>query len=92
MGTDAVGSVPGRNLEELQLMHSAGQMPADVLRSTTQVGAQLLGVDEHYGTLQPGKRADIVLVSGDPYDFDDLQARVDAVWMDGVQVEDRAAR
>ncbi|MFJ7217794.1 amidohydrolase family protein [Amycolatopsis sp. NPDC098790] len=91
MGTDAVGSAPGRNLEELKLMHRFGQTPAQVLRSTTLVGAQLLGVDEHYGTLRPGKRADLVVVSGDPLDFHDLQARVESVWMDGILVEDRTA-
>jgi imidazolonepropionase-like amidohydrolase len=32
----------------------------------TRNGAQLLGVDEALGTLQPGKQADILVVDGDP--------------------------
>lgn len=90
MGTDAVGSAPGRNLEELELMRKYGQAPAEVLRSSSLVGSELLGVESRYGSLRPGKQADIVVVSGDPFDFTDLQSRVESVWMDGVQVEYRA--
>ncbi len=87
MGTDAVGSAPGRNLEELALMRSHGMSPAETLRSATSVAADLLDVGANYGSLQPGKRADIVVVSGDPYAFDDLADRIESVYMDGVLVE-----
>jgi imidazolonepropionase-like amidohydrolase len=90
MGTDAVGSAPGRNLEELELMRAHGMSPAHTLRSTTLVAAELLGVDHAYGSLQPGKRGDVVVVSGDPYSFGDLPERIESVYMDGVLVQGAA--
>jgi imidazolonepropionase-like amidohydrolase len=38
------------------------------------------------GTLEPGKRADVVVVDGDPYDFATLKDRIEQVWKDGVRV------
>ncbi len=89
MGTDAVGSAPGRNLEELGLMHGAGLSAKETLRATTAVAAELLGVSDHYGSLEPGKQADLVVLAGDPYDFADLPNRIHSVYMDGNLVETR---
>lgn len=91
MGTDAVGLAPGRNLEELELMHANGLSAAKVLRASTLDAARLLGVAEGYGSLEPGKQADLVVVSGDAHDFTDLAQRIEAVYMDGVVVESRVA-
>jgi imidazolonepropionase-like amidohydrolase len=83
MGTDA-GVVPhGTNLEELQLMADGGMSPADVLVATTRTAAELLGLERELGTLEPEKRADLVVVSGDPFDFSDLATRIEAVYQDG---------
>jgi imidazolonepropionase-like amidohydrolase len=42
-------------------------MPAAAaLRAGTSVDAQLLGIDDQVGTLEPGKLADVVAVPGDP--------------------------
>jgi imidazolonepropionase-like amidohydrolase len=90
MGTDAVGSAPGRNLEELELLRSHGMSPAQTLRSATSVAAELLDVSAAYGNLQPGKQADVVVVSGDPFAFADLPDRIESVYMDGVLVESAA--
>jgi imidazolonepropionase-like amidohydrolase len=87
MGTDAVGSPPGHNLEELELMRANGLSAPQTLRSTTSMASELMRVSDHYGTLQAGKRADIVLVSGDPYAFTDLGDRIAGVYMDGILVE-----
>jgi imidazolonepropionase-like amidohydrolase len=83
MGTDA-GVVPhGTNLEELQLMQDVGMSPTDVLLATTKTAAELMGVEHELGTLEPGKRADIVVVSGDLFDFSDLSSRIERVYKDG---------
>ncbi len=83
MGTDA-GVVPhGTNLEELQLMQDVGMSPTDVLVATTKTAAELMGVERELGTLEPGKRADVVVVSGDPLDFTDLPSRIERVYKDG---------
>ena len=86
MGTDAAVCPHGDNLRELALMAAAGMAPARVLAATTSVAAELLGVADDLGTLAPGKRADIVVLDGDPFDFDDMRKRVTGVWKDGVPV------
>ncbi|WP_328498853.1 amidohydrolase family protein [Streptomyces sp. NBC_00414] len=90
MGTDAVGLAPGRNLEELELMATNGLSPSKVLRASTLDAARLLGVSDKYGSIEPGKRADLVVVSGDATDFTCLAHRIDAVYMDGALVESRS--
>jgi imidazolonepropionase-like amidohydrolase len=83
MGTDA-GVVPhGTNLEELQLMAEGGMSPEDVLVATTRTAAELMGLDGELGTIEPGKRADLVVVSGDPFDFGNLAGRIERVYQDG---------
>ncbi|MFI0404346.1 amidohydrolase family protein [Actinomadura sp. 3N508] len=84
MGTDAIGYPHGRNLEELALMRDGGMPPAEVLVSATATAASLLGMRDELGTLEPGKRADLVVVQGDPLELDTLRERVRAVVKDGV--------
>jgi len=94
MGTDSGVAPHGRNVRELELMRQGGMTPAAVLEATTRSAAQLLGVDGELGTLEPGKRADLTIVRGDPYAFDTLPDRIASVWQDGVRVDgtgDRAA-
>ena len=86
MGTDA-GVIPhGENLEELQLMADGGMSPESVLVSTTRTAAELMGLSGELGTIEPGKRADLVVVAGDPFDFSDLAGRIEGVYQDGVLV------
>ena len=86
MGTDSGVTPHGRNLRELQLMADGGMPPAAVLEATTRSAAQLLGVDGQRGTVEAGKLADLVVVSGDPYDFSELGERVESVWKGGLRV------
>ena len=86
MGTDA-GVVPhGTNLDELQLMADGGMSPEDVLVATTRAAAELMGLSRTLGTIEPGKGADLVVVSGDPFDFSDLASRIERVYQEGVLV------
>ena len=86
MGTDSGVTPHGRNLRELQLMSDGGMPPAAVLEATTRSAAQLLGVDGQRGTVEAGKLADLVVISGDPYDFSELGERVESVWKGGLRV------
>ncbi|MFJ9542834.1 amidohydrolase family protein [Streptomyces sp. NPDC101225] len=92
MGTDSGVAPHGRNLDELALMAAGGMKPADVLAATTSSAADLLGLAGTTGTLSPGRRADLVVVAGDPYDFDGLKKRVRAVYQDGRLVRGTGAR
>lgn len=57
------------------LRHAAGTSVAygmaweDALMSVTLAPATLVGVQDRYGTLQPGKVANVVVWSGDPFEF-----------------------
>ena len=78
MGTDS-GVVPhGQNLRELDLMIDCGMSATDALVATTRTAAELMGLGEELGTLEPGKRADVVVVQGDA--IDGLSGRVRSVW------------
>jgi imidazolonepropionase-like amidohydrolase len=66
-GTDAGVYDHGRNAEEFPLMIRYGGLSTQqALVSATRTAAELLGIAEETGTLEPGKAADIVVVSGDP--------------------------
>lgn len=86
MGTDSGVGPHGNNLRELELMHEAGMKPEDVLAAATSEAARLIGVADELGTIAPGKRADLVLVSGDPFDFPSFKSNIQAVFKDGVRV------
>lgn len=85
MGTDSGVTPHGENLKELELMVGCGMSPMDALVATTKSAAALMGVDHELGTLEAGKRADVVVVNGDPLDFATLADRVEQVWKDGVR-------
>ncbi len=86
MGTDAGVGPHGSNLRELELMNGVGMAPEAVLAATTSSAAALLGLGDELGTIEPGKRADLVVVEGDALDFAGLRERVVQVWKDGRRV------
>jgi imidazolonepropionase-like amidohydrolase len=63
-GTDSGVSPHGKNAMEFGLMTDLGMAPAAALLAGTRDAAKLLGVDGNSGTLEAGKRADIVAVPG----------------------------
>jgi imidazolonepropionase-like amidohydrolase len=83
MGTDSGITPHGRNLEELALMEQGGMSPDQVLLATTRVAAELMGLQGDSGTLEPGKRADLVVVEGDPLVLEGMADRVVAVYQHG---------
>jgi imidazolonepropionase-like amidohydrolase len=68
MGTDT--GTPfnnhGHNAEELACMVELGFEPTEVIAATTIRAAELLGLSDNIGSLTPGKRADLVIIDGDP--------------------------
>jgi imidazolonepropionase-like amidohydrolase len=66
LGTDASVYPHGRNAEEFGHLVEMGMKPLDAIRAGTSVDANLLGMADRIGTLEPGRLADIVAVPGDP--------------------------
>jgi imidazolonepropionase-like amidohydrolase len=65
-GTDSGVSRHGDNAQEFALMVQAGMTPAQAIRAATVNAATLLGRQERIGTIEAGKDADIIAVTGDP--------------------------
>jgi imidazolonepropionase-like amidohydrolase len=86
MGTDSGVTPHGENLHELELMAEGGMAPQAVLVATTKTAAELMGLEKELGTIEPGKRADVVMIDGDPFDFAKLGDHVTAVYKDGRRV------
>lgn len=64
-------------------------MPAEALRTASLHSARALGIANRFGSLEPGKAADLVVVDGDPLqDACLIGSRAAAVWMDGRLVVD----
>jgi hypothetical protein len=53
-------------VRELELLQEAGFHPLEVVRSATLSGAEVLGMESEIGTLEAGKRADLVIVAENP--------------------------
>lgn len=82
-GTDAGVSKHGRNADEFALMVQHGMTPMSALVAATVNAADLLGLSSEIGTLEPGKRADIVAVDGDPLTDVSVLTSMDFVMRDG---------
>jgi imidazolonepropionase-like amidohydrolase len=65
----------------LRLAIDRGLSEEDALAALTIVPAKLCGVDEQLGTIEPGKIANLVVVTGENYFSPD--AKVREVWIDG---------
>ncbi len=67
-GTDAPGwAVPGLGVHhELELLVDAGLTPLEALQAATRNPARVLGKLDQFGTIEAGKRADIIIVNEDP--------------------------
>ena len=82
-GTDMGVGPHGDNAREFIYMVEAGIPPAHALQSATLYAAEVLGVDDQ-GVLEPGKRADVVAVPGDPLADIGVVMDVAFVMKDGV--------
>lgn len=59
--------VPGISLhQELELLHKAGLKNIDVIKTATINCAKILKIDQKYGSITVGKKADLVLLNNNP--------------------------
>ena len=79
------GALPGygdqRNYE---LLLESGFSPEQVIRIMSLNGARVLGEDERFGSIEPGKLADLVVIDGDPVRREAEIRNVTLVFKEGV--------
>jgi imidazolonepropionase-like amidohydrolase len=94
-GAPIVAGTDGWGLElvrELELYQEAGMTNVEALQSATIVPAKMTGMDENFGSIAPGKVANIILVDGDvSQDINNLR-HVDTVFLDGYRLNAEALR
>jgi len=96
LGTDS-GATPIRvqgfaEHVELGLMVQAGLTPLQVISVATKSGAELLRISDQYGTLEPGKKANFIVLAKDPSQDINNTRTIRAVWKNGVKVSDGPVR
>ena len=86
LGTDSpqIFSVPGFSVHrEMALYVDAGLTPYEVLESGTRVVAEHFGAADDFGTVEVGKRADLLLLQGNPLEDVSNVARRAGVMVNG---------
>jgi imidazolonepropionase-like amidohydrolase len=66
MGSDSAVIPHGDNAKELAVRVSLGESPMHAIVSATSVNAEIIGWSDRVGTIERGKYADLIAVSGDP--------------------------
>jgi len=83
--TGAGGVLPGfGDQREIELLVEAGFTPLQAIEIGTQNGARFLRQERDIGTIAPGKRADLILVHGDPAAHIKDIENVEVVFKDGL--------
>jgi imidazolonepropionase-like amidohydrolase len=81
-GTDQ--TVPGFSLDrEIELHVQVGFTPMEAIQSATIVAARAMGMENDSGTIEVGKRADVILVDGNPLENISDIRKVSAVFAGG---------
>jgi imidazolonepropionase-like amidohydrolase len=73
--------------QELAMMVAAGLTPMQALMSATKNAAELIGVADRVGTVEPGKAANLLIVEGDPLENIAATRNISIVIKDGKIVE-----
>jgi imidazolonepropionase-like amidohydrolase len=82
-GTDCGVSPHGTNALEFLYMVEAGMPAMEAIQSATLTTAELLGVEKDLGSIEAGKLADIIAVSGNPVEDISRLQQVDFVMKEG---------
>ena len=91
-GSDASeGDLHGTNAREIVALHAAGLSTLEAIRAATTTAAELLGLQDEIGVLEPGKHADVIAVAGDPLTDINALERVVFVMKGGVVVKQGGA-
>jgi imidazolonepropionase-like amidohydrolase len=78
----------GQNAREIVALQRAGLPAIEAVRAATSRAAQLLGLTEHVGSLEPGRYGDLIAVTGNPLEDVTELTRVRFVMKGGEVVRD----
>ena len=78
-GTDEGGWEHGNNAHEISCLVEAGMTPMQAIVAATGDAADCMGIGEEIGRIEAGKRADVILVDGNPLDDVTMLERGEAV-------------
>ena len=85
-GTDE--GVPGYSVyREMELYVRAGMSPMDALRAATAVSAKAMRLEREIGTIEAGKRADLLVLDANPLDDISNIRRLRSVMIGGVMYD-----
>jgi imidazolonepropionase-like amidohydrolase len=90
-GTDAGVYPHGDNAKQFVTMVQWGMTPAQAIRTATQNSADLIGRSKDVGTIEVGKYADIIAVTGDPLQDVSVLQNVGFVMKGGMVYKDKIA-
>ena len=90
-GTDAGVYPHGENARQFVTMVRFGMTPAQAIRTATQNSADLIGRSKDVGTIEAGKYADIIAVTGNPLQDVSILQNVGFVMKGGVIYKDKLA-
>src|SRR5437763_3638187 len=83
-GTDAGVCAYGTSARQFAFMVRYGMTPMQAIQAATSASADLIGRSNEFGSIKPGKYADIVAISGDPLKDVRLLENVQFVMKDGL--------
>jgi len=100
VGSDSPGDfrVPGfAMVEEMRSLHRAGMTPYEVLDSATRLPADYFSALREFGTVEVGKRADLILLNANPLQdidavLDQAGAMLRGAWLPRSVLDDAAKR
>ena len=84
MGGDVGVFTHGENVLEMELMVEYGMQPLDVMKSATSINAKAFHIDGELGSIKPGMKADLIVISGDPTRSISNLRKVMVVMKDGI--------
>ncbi|NQT24979.1 amidohydrolase family protein [candidate division KSB1 bacterium] len=86
LGTDAgfIFNFPGYSSHlEMELLAKAGLSPMEILVAATRKGAEMLSAENLFGTIEEGKRADLIILNANPLDDIRNTRTIESVIKDG---------
>ena len=80
--------IPGLQLfQEMRIMTEMGMTPMQIIQGTTKFAAELVQKQDMLGTVEPGKVADLLIVSADPLQDVQNLKKTDTVIFDGKVID-----